>query len=556
MRKHFRYLLLMFVALLLPLLQMACSQLPQSSSKQIEPNDMLALSAKPAVVRVLGGCRADFKYTNEDTKKFHSFAYGSPGSGFFINSDGYIATYAVKSEEDCRERLYKNLALQLSRDGDIFDANDVDSVKKNSEIRNFAYFHDVILPAPDPKDDPLKQFEVKVSGGSLDEGGKDVAIIKIDIEDAPALELGNSENVKLDDVTVIGYPVIDATGDTYEKVLKDDSVYEASVSEGKVSNPNKKLKSNSPVLEINLLSVYGSAGSPVLNNQGKVIGIIAPTEADRNPFVNTSSNERVPDRGIPLAIPAKTIREFIQDSGTENKLGEIDQYYQNGLTLFQKGDFEGAKEKFEVVKDLFPQHSEIERLISDTNKNKVERWGKPEIVLWSVLGGIILGLLGLVLYLTQRKPRVVSQSSSPQPERRPRPPITGFPASNGVGQSWIELEGQGQRSELQLTREIHKIGRDPAWSDLEIPTSWEVLSRQHAILKREGSSYRIFDGDGKVPSRNGLMINSYSSVDVHEGYLLKPGDVLIIGKDPKEQVRLSYYSSTANQVVPETKMAK
>lgn len=553
MRKHFRYLLIMFVALLLPLFQMSCSRAPE-----LELRQRVAMYSKPAVVRVIANCTGSFY--SDKTKKFYLYADGGHGSGFFINPNGYIATRSVPlTESECKERLFKRFAIDLEKD----EGNAVNEGLTRDSVRNLEFSQSVILPGQNGN----ISFEARRASAPLPLG-KDISIIKIEVENAPVLKLATSDEIQVQEKAVsIGYPTTadvpdSGNSDEIRGYFNDKSAYEAQITEGAVSNPNKRLAaSNTSVLQLDMRSAgYGSAGSPILNAQGEVIGMLASTEIDKifNLVEDREALEKLIDKqnSFPLAIPVSTIRNFINDSGVENEQAPLDEYYRKGLDLYWQGDYKAAKERFQAVEGAFPQHSETTRLIQETNEKGIGDSVKPEIILWSVLGGIILGLLGLVLYLTQRKPRVVSQSSSPQPERRPRPPITGFPASNGVGQSWIELEGQGQRSELQLTREIHKIGRDPAWSDLEIPTSWEVLSRQHAILKREGSSYRIFDGDGKVPSRNGLMINSYSSVDVHEGYLLKPGDVLIIGKDPKEQVRLSYYSSTANQVVPETKMAK
>lgn len=567
-----KYLALTLVTLVLTFTQLSCESF-QSNSDQPSPEEKVAMYAKPAVVRVSNGCIADFRYTRTDSDgktigtDRYPLAYGLSGTGFFINSDGYIATYAVTTEEDCKERLYKNLAIQAykSDPNHVFDPNDVEFVKKNSELLDFEYINNVILPARDLKADPndpdrIPKFQVKAPGGPLNEGEKDVAIIKIDVKDAPSLRLiEDSTKVKLDAITVVGYPWVDTTANTYEKVLKSDAVYEASVSPGRISNSNKKLKNNTPVLEINMLSAYGSAGSPILNDQGEVIGIVAPTEADRNPFASDEeSNVRSRDRGIPLAMTANTIQEFVNDSGARNEPGKIDEYYRGGLDLFWKGDFGKARERFVIVKDLFPQHSEVERLINESNAGTVDLWFKPAYIFWSLITAIVLGTLGFVFFYMQRKSRLVtSPVGSSNTSTFPRMSPTGFPSrNNGIGEAYLDLEGQGEFRQLSLNQETHRIGRDPAWSDIEIPMSWEVLSRHHALLKRENGSYRIFDGDGKVPSRNGIMVNGYTSIDATQGYLLKPGDVLTIGRDLKEQVRLTYYNSAASQVTPETKMAK
>ena len=109
------------------------------------------------------------------------------------------------------------------------------------------------------------------------------------------------------------------------------------------------------------------------------------------------------------------------------------------------------------------------------------------------------------------------------------------------------MEYKGQIQRFQLHRDEHHLGRDPSWSDFDLPTSWEVISRQHAILQKEGEDYRIFDGDGKIPSRNGLCVNDDYRVDPQEGYLLNNGDQLKIGQDAREQILLTYYNPNSEE---------
>jgi pSer/pThr/pTyr-binding forkhead associated (FHA) protein len=106
-----------------------------------------------------------------------------------------------------------------------------------------------------------------------------------------------------------------------------------------------------------------------------------------------------------------------------------------------------------------------------------------------------------------------------------------------------------------LQKDAHRIGRDEGWSDVEIPGTWEVISRRHATLRREGNSYRIMDGDGNVPSRNGIWVNNITPVG-STGYLLKHGERLTIGKDMSDQVSITYFNPAAAAPQTETKVAE
>lgn len=115
-------------------------------------------------------------------------------------------------------------------------------------------------------------------------------------------------------------------------------------------------------------------------------------------------------------------------------------------------------------------------------------------------------------------------------------------------QPFIELNNQGQTLRLYLSQSEHHIGRDPQWSDIDIPEiGWTVLSRKQAVLQKDGKDYRIYDGDRHHPSRNGIFINQ-TRINISEGYLLKNGVQLHIGQDPRYQIVLSYYNPSGSQI--------
>lgn len=543
-RRWLSSLLLAFIAFTLTFVQVACSR--TSQAEQLSPEQIIALQAKPAVVRISTGCYASFKYTEKDDAgkpretNYYDFGYGGPGSGFFVNSNGYIATYAVLDADDCKKQLYRNLALEVDR------RDDIEGVQRDSEISGFEYINNVYLPHPEAKN-PFK-FRIERSGAPLGEG-KDIAIIKIEVDDAPVLKLGDSKEVQLrEQIGIIGYPIVADNAnslDSYKQVLSDQSLVEASVTEGRISNPNKILKDNSPVLQLDALAVYGSAGSPVLNSQGQVIGLVAPAEIDRNPFFN-GDKSRLAERGIPIAIPANSIKEFVQSAGLKNEEGRTDTLFQEGLKSFLAGDYQTAKNKFEAVKELFREHSEVDRLIGRSNELLVDQ--EPPYAMMGAIAGAVLGLFALVAFLLMRK-------AGAKKRKKAAVPVTAYQDVNGNGsrptgvelQPYIELEFQGQTLSLILQRDEHRIGRDSSWSDVQIPDNWEVISRHHATVRKEGNSYRIYDGDGKMTSSNGLLRKDNTKVDA-SGHLLQHEEELRIGKNPREQVVLTYFNPSSSRI--------
>lgn len=106
----------------------------------------------------------------------------------------------------------------------------------------------------------------------------------------------------------------------------------------------------------------------------------------------------------------------------------------------------------------------------------------------------------------------------------------------------IELNNQGQVLRFSLQKDRYQLGRDRRWSDLDIPEKgWEVLSRHQAVFRKEGEDYRIYDGDGHNPSRNGIFLHQ-ARINALKGHLLKHGMTFAIGQDPSNQILLTYFN--------------
>jgi ABC transport system ATP-binding/permease protein len=111
-------------------------------------------------------------------------------------------------------------------------------------------------------------------------------------------------------------------------------------------------------------------------------------------------------------------------------------------------------------------------------------------------------------------------------------------------QPFIELKSRGQAQRFFLSQEEHRLGRDPQWADFSVPDDgWDVLSSHHALFRRNGDRYWIYDGDGVVkPSSNGMFIG-HRRITLQNGYLLDRTLQIQIGLDPRNQVMLTYVAS-------------
>jgi len=542
----------------LALFPILVAQLPFSGVEQPSVEEKIAIYSKPSVVRIESGCAGTYRTPDN---KIYSYATGQNGTGFFINSNGYILTAAQTiepsqgGEEGCKERLRKNLEADLKKE---YSVSDTEGIANKSVIEEFQYSQDVLLPNYSGQDNSEKlRFSTKEAGSFKEGTSQNVAIIKVQLTDTPVLEIGDSDTVEiLTKAMIIGYPI---SGSPQFSISDFDrnSPIEASVFSGEVSNVNMRLEDNSLVLQLDVSVGYGSSGSPVLNNKGEVIGMIV--------FDEYQSIERMVTGANPIAIRTDRLLEYVSQASIKNEGGKADNFYRQGLDFLWRGDYEGAKKSFERVQRLFPQHSEVDRLLEKAEEalaseiNPVPQKYGPWILL--AIAGVVALLAGSYWFLRQRSSNPAFATNTPfdpssDPLLPPKAQAYKLPASPPVAQMpkqttvvgtepYVELRNQqGQKYYLYLQNDTHRIGRELDWSDIgDIPDDgWDVLSRRHVTLCKEGRSYRVYDGDKEdgIPSRNGIFINN-QKISSTEGYILKNGDCLQIGGNPRNQVFLTYY---------------
>ncbi|HEY9626108.1 MAG TPA: serine protease [Coleofasciculaceae cyanobacterium] len=349
----------------------------------------IAMYAKPAVVGISAGCTGTYIY------KGIAYPYRSAavGSGFIIDSNGFIlvsariASFAVGGRSACKDRLFNVFVERLTKQEDIENVSPElkDEIEKQTELQDFKYTNQALLP-----NGAAFSFEIKNIGGFTFGGldaGNDVAVVKIEVSDAPTLKLGDSGKAQVQDsVMVVGYPseVGDATF-----VTGDKAFHEATILLGGTVSGAELYEMNSPTLEVNnIRTLDGMSGGPVLNQQGEVIGMLSLRDS-------TTS--------VPYATPTSTLQEYIRESGAQNEPSATDLLYKEGLDLFWKGDFQGAKAKFETVRGLFPLHSEVDELIRRSEQQIAGRWtSRSYIPLLVIIGAAIAGLLGAYFALRRR----------------------------------------------------------------------------------------------------------------------------------------------------------
>jgi S1-C subfamily serine protease len=559
----------------------------QPSAAAVTEGERLAMFSKPSVVRIIDGVAGSFYYAPPNWKsgKTYNVSYVALGSGFFINSSGYIVTNAhvvstfheinQKGQDVGQEILFYQLLQQVAHDYNMDPRNltrdNVTFVRNYSRITDMKVFHHVIIP-----DGSVYEFEEKQYGAPTGQG-KDVAVIKIEVKNAPVLLIGDSEKMNLQDhVSVIGYP---GAADTFNSgILDSKSVLEASITDGKVS-ARKKSASGAPILQISAPATHGNSGGPVMTDKMEVIGLL------------TFGGDRVNGQeisGFDFVVPSSTVMEFIKAAGVTNELSHADKAYQEGLELFWNDRYSSAIPKFEEVKRLFPEHSEVNRLIQVSQQAIAEGKDKSSfpwtivviviVVLFLIVAVIVIAVVVALIARKRSKAKAKGGTAPPAPApAAPRSPVGPTPGGGGARPSStppVESPASASPSPFPTappqvppgvdrsatvdlsqtvailpqsdTAEI-KYGTIKFVSGALAGQSFEVTP-EGACIGRDGSSSQIVIADPRISkrhvwvgvrggrvviedqsSRNGTFLNDPKSERITEN-ALSDGDTVILGE--------------------------
>jgi serine protease Do len=554
----------------------------------VSDGERLAMFSKPSVVRIIDGVAGTFYFAPpKQQPKNYTVSYIGLGSGFFINSSGYIVTNAhvvntshdikQKGDEAGHELLFYQLLQQVARDYNVnpnaLTRENVVFIRNYSRLTEMKVYHHVIIP-----DGSVYEFEEKQFGAPVGQG-KDVAVIKIEVKNAPVLLLGNSDAIKLQDhVTVLGYP---GAADTFNSgILDSKSSLEASITDGKIS-AQKRSASGAPVLQVSAPATHGNSGGPVMTDKTEVAGLL------------TFGGDRVNNQevsGFAFVVPSSTVLEFVKAAGVANELGTADKAYREGLELYWAENYSGAIPKFEEVKRLFPEHSEVNRLAQDSQQKISEgkdKSGVPTswivggvlVILFIIVAIIVIAVVAFLLLRRRGKAQLKSSASAnvspapvggtargsapkPEPQRptpspsysappatsRPiSPPLAANPAIGGAdGSATVDLSrtvaivpesdtapinygsikfvsGLLAGQKFDITPDGSCIGRDSTLSQIVITDP--RISKRHVWIGVKDGRVTITDQN----SRNGTFVNDPKSQRVTETPLSQ-GDTVILGE--------------------------
>jgi S1-C subfamily serine protease len=350
------------------------------------------------------------------------------GSGFFVNTDGYIVTNAhVVSPESIKSRTIREFLVGVfvgsmlqytTKEADEIMAYDNDMMREFTSklydyVRDNSVFelkYNTVVIDPSSEDKNIKDAinngisaEVVYSNDNFfkdKKDAKDIAIVKIEGEKFPALKIANDAKLAIGtDIYTLGFP-----GNA--RVEAKDFL-ESTFTSGSVGG--KRKMGEASVWQIDAKISSGSSGSPLLNKKGEVVGLVS--------FQTVSNNK---GDNFAFAIQLPVINEALEKVGIENKEGVFGESLKEALVLINQLHCKAAIEKLNIAGvsasfisfDEFtdPYIEKCKALIAaggsiDTKFDEFIAWiNGIELVVWLLIaGGVVLVIIFVMVVIFLKK---------------------------------------------------------------------------------------------------------------------------------------------------------
>ena len=289
-----------------------------------------------------------------------NFTLMASGSGFFVNQDGYLLTaahvvspqksdilaevnsikkgpeYIAQEEEDIKNSVYRDLAISLS------DAQ----VKQLSAWAQRYEDKYTTVDKVDPK--YYLGFGAVLAGQSLTTTGvaaslvsqepvppgRDVAVLKADVSTVQALALANGDPKAWAATYAIGYP----RKEYLSEPPPSDEIVKVTLSTGAVNN--QKSMDGWTAIGTSADVTHGNSGGPVLDKDGRVLGIVSFGDTDA--------------QGKPLAgqnyfVPVSVLKQELQKASVKPAAGTLTSTYYAALS---QGDFRHYRKELPLLTEV------------------------------------------------------------------------------------------------------------------------------------------------------------------------------------------------------------
>src|SRR5213078_2606030 len=197
------------------------------------------------------------------------------------------------------------------------------------------------------------KYSPPVAGEAM--SGQDLALLKLEAADMPALPLADSAQARIGDrLHIIGFPGVVLS----HELLNASAKMEASVTGGAISG-FKQDRANQPVIQTDASAAWGNSGGPAVTSSGTVLGVLT--------FVTMGEgDEGGTVQGFNFVIPSTAVHDFLK--GTAAPVDEPSRFniaWHAGLGDFFAGSYARAEQHFAEANRLLPELPDVRRMIAE-----------------------------------------------------------------------------------------------------------------------------------------------------------------------------------------------
>ena len=329
------------------------------------------------------------------------------GSGFIIHPDGYIATNAhvvsletIKTSlasESALSAIFENALLLSEEEMDAFLADEASDEFSKDIIHSiiaagtFDLKNELVVLRPGSREKNIRDLMrsgfpatvLEVNERFLDDE-RDVALLKIEEENLPALSLGQAEELMVGKkVFIFGFP---ATAEINEK---DPS--EATFTRGVVSAIRETRDGNLRIFQTDAKVSQGSSGGPLFNERGEVLGMVT---------FQTDELSRAAGDNFAFSLPVEIVKEQALQARVLPEEGAYGKAFRLGLAAFGEKHCDAAMAAFQNAKNTH-QSFLAERYVASyvTRCREWQEAGESRDTYWEKFQGGVSTLSSPLLYL-------------------------------------------------------------------------------------------------------------------------------------------------------------